>query len=236
MCPNLHKTVRTLRAEVVWVFLFIIKRKDESIKSKSGRRLWYRRLLFTYSYPLIFVYCGQYLCVLLIILEMDGNNFRPHQGVGAKITFPLKDKLFITQVWHKRPRKIYFEVNSARGSGSHSTVLLLHFLAFLVDFPHGKELTSLHFCFSICKMRIMGAFVILVLYWKKMTTQNVKHYRRKYRILITQMKTPLKWEKKTKRYICLIILWFNNMWKSIWILLSTLIGYQAALKTLPRMV
>lgn len=73
-----------------------------------------------------------------------------------------------------------------------------------MDFPYGKELTSLCFHFPICKMRIIKVLMILILYSKKMTTWHFKYYRRKYRILITQI-ILLKWEQK-KTMICIYLI------------------------------
>lgn len=46
--------------------------------------------------------------------------------------------------------------------------------------------------------------MILVLFWGKMTIWNFKHYRRKYRLLITQI-ILLKWEQK-KSKVCIYLI------------------------------
>lgn len=50
----------------------------------------------------------------------------------------------------------------------------------------------------------MKVLTILVLFWEKMTIWNFKHYRRKYRILITQI-ILLKWEQK-KTNVCIYLI------------------------------
>lgn len=75
-----------------------------------------------------------------------------------------------------------------------------------MDFLHGKELTSLMLSFPYLQNEGNESSYDSSTVLGKMTIWNFKHYRRKYRILITQI-ILWKWEqKKTKVCIYLITL------------------------------